>query len=297
VKIAVKLVDTTLRDGEQAPGLAFSLASRMLLAEAMDKAGIFQLEVGCPAMGSREVESFKAIKSVCQRALVSAWNRVRVADARASLSSGADLIHLCLPVSKSHLEKKLRLSWSSLSAELTRCLQLVRDGGVEVSVGLEDASRATEEELNRAADLLEANGVKLVRLSDTVGVLTPTRVRSLVSFLVKRGFLVEFHGHNDLGLAAANALVAALAGAERLDVTLSGVGERVGNCALANFVALTSDKLELGVTPLDALRLENLARPLLDRQSYVQSLLASPTPDIDYILAKFADPGRISIAC
>ncbi|MDR1608680.1 MAG: homocitrate synthase [Deltaproteobacteria bacterium] len=283
----VKLVDATLRDGEQAPGLAFSPEVRAQLAVAMDAAGIFQLEVGCPAMGPAEVDNVKAIKKVCSRALISAWNRIRPSDVEASLSSGADLIHLAWPTTKLHLERKIQKTWAKAAEDLATCLKLAK-GQAQVSVGLEDVSRATPEELSRAAELLLSLEVKSVRLSDTVGILTPTQARSLVRFFLNKGFLVEFHAHNDLGLAVANTLAAALAGAEKVDVTLLGVGERAGNCALARLVDLTSHKLDLGLTLQKAQELEDLARPYLDRAFYARNLLASKAPDIEGFFYKLA---------
>ncbi|MDR2141935.1 MAG: homocitrate synthase [Deltaproteobacteria bacterium] len=279
---SVQLVDTTLRDGEQAPGLAFSLQTRLTLAAALDQAGVAQLEIGCPAMGPQEVAGLKAIRKVCSRALVSTWNRIRATDVTASLETGAEVIHLCLPVTAAHLERKLKKTWAELAGDLTECLNLIQAQGARVSVGLEDVSRATPLELARAADLLQELAISWVRLSDTVGILTPGRVRSLVGFFVGRGFSVEFHGHNDLGLAAANTLTAALAGAARLDTTLGGVGERAGNCGLRRLVALAGAELELGVSLAQATELEELARPYYQaRSAYVRGLLAAKAAGVE----------------
>jgi homocitrate synthase NifV len=276
LRVKAKLSDVTLRDGEQAPGLAFSLNSRVLLAKALDLAGVYQIEAGCPSMGEREIAAIKAIKAACQKAKVSAWCRIRTDDAKAAVESGADAIHLCLPIREEQLKRRLGKSWGAILDELLKCLALAKDAGAMVSVGLEDFSRANFPEIERAADFLAGNEIKRVRLSDTVGILTPSRVKRLVGYFFERGFSVEFHGHNDLGLAEANAYSAALAGAELLDVTLFGVGERAGNCSLTRLLALGGDRLDLGVDPKTAKELEDLAAPLIRRDDYIRELLNSP---------------------
>jgi homocitrate synthase NifV len=228
-------------------------------------------------MGPAEIESIKAIKQSTGSTRVSAWNRVRIDDVLASLKSGVDVAHLCAPIRESHLVKKLGQSWATLSQELKACLDLVRGAGLLASVGLEDVSRASSDELVRAADLLDSLNVKLVRLSDTVGVLTPSRTKSLVSYFKGRGFTVEFHGHNDLGLAYANSLIAALSGAELLDVTVAGVGERAGNCSLAKLIALGASWLDFDVSLESALELEAETEALFNRRAYILDLLNAKT--------------------
>jgi homocitrate synthase NifV len=271
----VKLVDTTLRDGEQAPGLAFSLKTKLLLASQMDQAGIYQLEAGCPVMGPSEEKTISAVKEVCPKALISSWNRIRREDVLASLRTPVDLIHLCLPVTKAHLTKKLGLLWPELIDNLSQCLDLINNSPnpPAISVGLEDASRATLAELDRAAESLLNLGIRRVRLSDTVGILTPLKTRQMVGFLVKYGFQTEFHGHNDLGLAEANSLAAVFGGAQFLDTTLAGIGERAGNCGLARLVSMADREVDVGVSLQKARALEDLLPGLEARRSYMLDLI------------------------
>jgi homocitrate synthase NifV len=280
----VRLVDTTLRDGEQSPGLAFSLKTKKRLAFILDRAGIHQIEAGAPAMGDKEIEAVLAVKAVCRRALVSTWNRLKLEDLEASFACRPDIVHICLPVSEIHLQKKLKISWETALTTLIACLEAARRRGREVSVGLEDVSRAEPGRLLQAAAALRELGVRRIRLSDTVGVLTPGRLPALFKNFIPAGFNVEFHAHNDLGLAEANSLRAALAGAEYIDTTLLGVGERAGNCGLANFVRLAgaAGNLALGVRLQDALAMETEAGPILNREYFMERLLTSPTAGIFY---------------
>lgn len=278
----VHLVDTTLRDGEQSPGLAFSLKIKKRLAFILDRAGIHQIEIGAPTMDDKEIEAVLAIKAVCQRALVSTWNRLKLEDMEASFACRPDIVHLCLPVSEIHLKNKLKISWETALSTLITCLEAARRRGREVSVGLEDVSRAESGRLLQAATTLRELGVRRIRLSDTVGILTPGRLPILLKKFIPNGFKVEFHAHNDLGLAEANSLRAALAGAEYIDTTLLGVGERAGNCGLVNFVRLAeaTRNLALGVRLQDALAMEIEATPILDRKYFMDRLLTSSTAEI-----------------
>ncbi|MDR1871352.1 MAG: homocitrate synthase [Deltaproteobacteria bacterium] len=281
MRAKIKLVDTTLRDGEQAPGLAFTLETRLLLAAALDQAGFHQLEVGSPVMGQKEIEAVKRIKEVSATALISVWNRVRIEDVLASLEAQPDIIHLALPFTKGHLEKKVQKTFAAVAEDLAKCLDLAQSQGAAVSVGLEDVSRAKDAELDQTLELLGKLKVKRVRLSDTVGLLSPGRVTYLVKKVVAMGFSVEFHGHNDLGLAEANAYLAALAGAVYLDTTLSGVGERAGNSSLSRFLTLAALDLDSGVSLAAALELEKLAQPFLEREGYIRELAFSRAPAVE----------------
>jgi homocitrate synthase NifV len=275
--LTVRLVDTTLRDGEQAPGLAFSSKTRLSLAMALDRGGIYQLETGCPAMGQPEEEKIRDIKMAVSGAKISVWSRIRRSDVLASLRTYADIIHLCLPVTENHLTGKLGKSWSGIIRDLTECLELIRQDSAQtqVSVGLEDISRAGPEEIVRAAEILRKLAVFRVRVSDTVGILTPSRTRSLVGFFVNEGFEVEFHAHDDLGLAEANTLTAGLAGAKYLDTTLGGIGERAGNCGLARLIAVSEGQLSLGLTLSQAEALESSLTVKAARRAYILKAINS----------------------
>jgi homocitrate synthase NifV len=278
----VKLVDTTLRDGHQAPGLALSPATRIRLGEALDRAGVDRIEAGSPAMGATEIETVRRLKGAVRHAEISVWSRLNLDDVSASLAAGPDIVHICFPISERQTRTKLRLGWRKTAELLERAVNLCARKGYPVSVGLEDFSRASSERLEKAIALLLKLNLQDVRLPDTVGILTPLRTRELVLLFKGRGFNVEFHAHNDLGIADANSLVAALAGAAMVDTTLGGIGERAGNSSLSGFVELATHARGLRFkVDLDcAIRLEDDFLPFLRREGYLSALKSSRSADI-----------------
>ena len=236
---AVCIVDTTLRDGEQAPGVAFTVTEKVQIAKMLDRLGVYQIEAGFPAMGSNEMEAISAISGLGLRAVVSAWNRATIGDIKASLACGVKHVHISAPVSDLHIYQKLRRNRVWVLESMRRAVSYARERGLEVSVGAEDASRADWNFLIHYARHASKEGVRRLRLADTVGILEPFRTRELVGGLIEEtGMEVEFHGHNDFGLATANTFAACKAGARYLDTTIGGLGERAGNCSFEEIIAV-----------------------------------------------------------
>ncbi len=231
-----QLCDCTLREGEQAAGVAFTPEEKLAIARALDEVGVDEIEAGVPASGSAEARAVEALLAAGLKARVSTWNRCRREDVDASLACGARLLHVCVPASDRHLARKLGWDRRRALRELARVVAHARERGAEVSVGLEDASRADQGfvlELARAAVSL---GARRVRYADTVGVLEPFAAEELVARLAEAGIPVEIHAHDDLGLATANTLAALRAGAGLASVTVLGLGERAGIAPLEEVV-------------------------------------------------------------
>lgn len=231
------LVDTTLRDGEQAPGVSFSIAQQCEVAERLAAIGIGEIEAGTPAMGEEEVAAIRAIAKRQLPVRISAWCRATDADIDGAARSGADAAHLSFPTSDVHLGALGKpASWLESSA--LRVLQRACGRFDFVSVGAQDAFRAPVDRLVDVALAVKAAGAHRFRLADTVGVATPRSVGQLVRTVIEACPHIEvgFHGHNDLGLATANTLAAIEAGAACVDVTVGGLGERAGNAPLEQVV-------------------------------------------------------------
>jgi homocitrate synthase NifV len=278
----INLVDTTLRDGHQAPGLALSLETRESLIKSLDAVGVEWIEALSPGMTHKETLAAKKWSKIPKRAKIIAWNRLNLGDVEASMAAKPHLIHVCFPTSESHLSKKLGVDFEEAAVTLEKCLDLARLNGFEVSVGLEDASRAGYANLTKARSLLRSLAVQNVRLSDTCGVLTPASTRRLVEYFGDPHFNVDFHAHDDLGMADVNSLVAALSGANSVNVSLMGVGERAGNSGLSRFAFLAaySKDISVKVTPAMATTLEDTYREFLIRSDYMESLKVSPGSDV-----------------
>jgi homocitrate synthase NifV len=255
----VALNDTTLRDGEQTPGVAFTLAEKIAIAEALAAAGLPELEAGTPAMGDEEVEALRAISGLELGVRVLAWCRMTKADIAAARRAGVGAVNLSIPASDRLLNAKLGLTRAEALARVRALVPFALDAGFEVAVGAEDASRADVDHLLRLADAAAESGAFRLRIADTVGALDPFATHALVARVAAASDLtIEFHGHDDYGLATANSLAAARAGATHLSVTVGGLGERAGNAPLEE-VAAALECLHSEATGVELTQLSGLA--------------------------------------
>ncbi len=233
----IGIVDTTLRDGEQSPGIVFSAQDKLDIATHLDQAGVEWIEAGVPIMGEEEQEAMKLILSASLGAKMIAWNRAFKEDILSSVACGFSYVHISVPVSELHITQKIKKSPEWVLHQLEEAIALARSFGCVVSVGAEDASRANLSYFLKVAKVAERMGAIRIRYADTVGCLTPFLTETIFTELVPRCPLpIEVHMHNDFGLATANTLVAIEAGAQLASTTVAGIGERAGNAGFEEVV-------------------------------------------------------------
>lgn len=229
----ILLCDTTLRDGEQAPGVAFNASEKEKIARSLAETGIDELEVGVPAMGKDEEKNIKKLVSQHLPVRMLTWNRAVAKDLEASYRTGAEGVAISFPVSDQHIEHKLKRNRSWLLERMGECITQAKKEVNYICLGLEDGSRADPEFLMEVCLEGERLGVDRIRIADTLGILDPVETYFRFSeFAKKISIPLELHAHNDLGMATGNAVAAVRAGFKAVSVTVGGLGERTGNAPL-----------------------------------------------------------------
>ena len=232
---AVKVLDTTLRDGEQTPGVSLTPEQKLQIAKQLDVLGVDVIEAGTAVISEGEQRAIKAIANEGLRAEICSFARLLKGDIDAAIKCDVDTVNLVAPVSDNHIKKKLKLDRETLKARTIEMAEYVKEHGLNVEISSEDASRADMAFLKSFFSDL-STVVDRLCFCDTVGVLYPERTREEFQALCTFNTPVSVHCHNDFGLATANTVTAVSAGATVVHVTVNGLGERAGNASLEEVV-------------------------------------------------------------
>lgn len=255
----IYLFDTTLRDGEQTPGVALTVDEKIQIATKLNNFGVDKIEVGFPASSKGEVESARKIKSIGLKSTLVGLARSLTNDIDAILDSDLDYVHSFIGTSPLHREYKLKKSKEEIVQQATDAVEYAKDHGLTVEFSAEDATRTESDFLIEIFNEVIDAGADLIDIPDTVGILTPTITRELITD-IKNNFKIPIsvHFHNDFGLATANTITALECGANQAHVTVNGLGERTGNSSLEEVVMtlVSSYGIDLGV---DTTRLYSLS--------------------------------------
>lgn len=237
----VQIFDTTLRDGEQAPGFSMNPGEKLRLARQLEDLGVDVIEAGFAIASQGDFEAVRAVAHQVRKSTVASLSRARREDieasARALEPAQRPRIHIVLATSDLHLKYKLRISREECIDMIARTITFAKSLCPEVEFSAEDASRSDFEFLVKAFTTAADAGATVLNVPDTVGYTTPDEYGALFRSLRKAlkdrpGIVWSAHCHNDLGLAVANSLAAVASGARQLECTVNGIGERAGNTAL-----------------------------------------------------------------
>jgi homocitrate synthase NifV len=224
--------DTTLRDGEQAPYVAFNTKEKLNIAKLLYASGADELEVGIPAMGKKEQDDLKEILALNLPMRIMSWNRATMSDLEASLECGLKAVDLSIPVSQTLIDVKFNGNKDKLFRNLEDVLKVANREGLFVCIGGEDSSRADNEFLKEVMNFGASFEADRFRYCDTIGILTPHQTYENISYLASETSLdIEMHTHNDFGMATANTIAGLEAGAISANTTVIGLGERAGNAS------------------------------------------------------------------
>ena len=224
--------DTTLRDGEQTPFVAFNTKEKLQIARLLYEAGADELEVGIPAMGKKEQDDLKEILALNLPIPIMSWNRATMGDLDASLKCGLKAVDLSIPVSDILIDIKFGGDKTRLLKQLEEVILQAKKENLFVCIGGEDSSRANNSFLKEIMTLGAELGANRFRYCDTVGILTPHKTYENIKDLSSSNLLdIEMHTHNDFGMATANAIAGYEAGAYSSNTTVIGIGERAGNAS------------------------------------------------------------------
>ncbi len=254
----IEICDVTLRDGEQMPGVVFRSEEKLDIARSLDEIGVDIIEAGFPVVSKAEKAAVKEVCNLGLNAKISALSRSNRADVDAAIDCGVDMVSVFIATSDLHLRHKLHMSCEEAVSTALDAVEYAKDHGLIVRFSAEDATRTGFETLLGIYRKAEEYRADYISVADTVGILNPRTTYYMIREIRKRVKIpICMHCHDDLGLALANTLAGAEAGAKQLHTTVNGIGERSGNTPLEEL--LVALRVHHGVDRYDLSRLKGLS--------------------------------------
>jgi 2-isopropylmalate synthase len=268
----VRIFDTTLRDGEQSPGISLDVAEKLEIAEQLSRLGVDVIEAGFPIASQGDFEAVEAIARGVRGPVITALSRTGLKDVdrawEAVRHAEHPRIHVFIATSPIHMKKKLRMTEEQVKAEAASGVARAKTYTADVEFSPEDGSRSEVDFMCEVLQIAVDNGATTLNIPDTVGYGIPEEYAGLIRHIldtVRGDYVVSTHCHNDLGLAVANSLAAVAAGARQVECAINGLGERAGNAALEEIVMAIHTRGDYfsehsGVRLETGVRTEELAR-------------------------------------
>ncbi len=233
----IRVFDTTLRDGEQTPGISLSPDQKLSIAKKLDELGVDAIEAGFPVISEGELKSVKMITDAGLSCDICGLARTNKKDIDAAVDAGLNYIHTFIATSDIHLEYKLKMTRDQALEKAIDAVEYGKSRGLQIEFSAEDATRTDREFLKKVFGEVAKAGADRIDIPDTVGYSTPEYIAEITRDAINATKLpISVHCHNDFGLAVANALSGIRAGAQCAHVTINGIGERAGNASLEEFV-------------------------------------------------------------
>ncbi|MDD1751727.1 MAG: homocitrate synthase family protein [Methanotrichaceae archaeon] len=255
----IEICDVTLRDGEQMPGVVFRADEKMDIALRLDEIGVEVIEAGFPVVSAVEKSAVKDVCNLGLNAKISALSRSVKKDVDAALDCGVDMLSIFIAASELHLKHKLHMSCPEAIKCALDTVEYAKDHGLVVRFSAEDATRTDFETLKKLYRKAEEYHADYVSVADTVGLMNPRTMYYLIKEIKKVVKIpISMHCHDDLGLALANTLAGAEAGAYQLHTTVNGIGERAGNTPLEEL--LVSLKIQYDIDRYDLTKLKDMSK-------------------------------------
>jgi 2-isopropylmalate synthase len=269
----IRLLDTTLRDGEQTPGVALKPEDKLEVARYLEELGVDSIEAGFPSVSDGEFKAVRMIAREISNSEVIVLSRANRNDVDRAIDSGVKSIHIFIATSEIHMKYKLRMTREEVLDRAVEAVEYAKSHGLTIEFSAEDSTRSDPDFLARVFQEVVNAGASRIDIADTVGVMWPSKMASLVRFIrenVRGNYILSVHCHDDFGMAVANSVAAVEAGADQVHGTINGVGERAGNASLEEVASAVRFLLgyEVGI------RFENIKKT----SDLVSRLFGIPVP-------------------